>query len=84
MSRSGGGGRGAEGMQGGEGGQGVLTHVGTVAEEVHPQLQPHPIIALIVSKLHVSHHFLNRSKSFESLSITGGLHNRLADSPETG
>lgn len=62
----------------------MLTHVGTVAEEVHPQLQPHPIIALVISKLHVSHHFLNRSKSFESLSITGGLHNRLADSPETG
>ena len=58
--------------------------MGTVTEKVRPQLKPHPVIALIVSKLHVSHHLLNGRESFQSLIVTRGLSDGLTDSPEVG
>ena len=70
--------------QGSVGGGGVLTYVGTVAEEVQPQLQPHPVVTLIISELHVGHHLLDRGEGLESVSIAWGLHNCPADSPEAG
>ena len=63
---------------------GVLTHVGAMAEEVQPQLQPHPIVALIVSKLHVGHHLLDGGKGLQSVGVARGLHNCPAYSPEAG
>lgn len=53
--------------------------MGSVAEEVYPQLVTHAVVTLIVGELHKCDHFLERTKGFDPLFIITGFGYGLAD-----
>lgn len=59
------------------------THMGSVAEEVYPQLITHAIVTLVVGELDECDHFLDWTESFDPLLIILGFGYRLADLFET-
>lgn len=50
-----------------------------ITEQVYSQLITHSVVTLVVGKLNKCDHLLDRSKSFDALFVTVGLHDGLAD-----